>query len=70
MSELLHAAQRGIAKRMGVRSRETSKNQLLLIDNEAVTVRELCEKSGLSGKIVRQRFKAGKRRWVDFGVCE
>lgn len=70
MSQLLHAAQRGVAKRMGEIRHQQCQNQLLLISGEAVTIRDICSRSGLTSDVVRKRFRRGKREWADFGVTK
>jgi hypothetical protein len=66
--ELLFAAKRGVAKRMGQRSHTRSQNQLLLIGGKPETIRDIAERSGLSVDVIRSRFRRGKREWSDFGV--
>lgn len=66
--ELLYAAQRGVAKRMGQRSHERSQNQMLLIGGKPEMIRDIVKRSGLSVNVIRSRFRSGKREWADFGV--
>lgn len=69
MSHLLNQAQKGVAKRMGVKSHATALNQLIRISGEVVTVGEVSARSGLDSRLVRKRYRLGKRLWADFGVA-
>lgn len=58
-ADLIHAAIRGVAKRMGERKHAESQNQLLRIGGKIVTMGEACKATGLNSKEVRKRVRAG-----------